>query len=76
MKYNFICDKEKIPLGFIDRVESYNIKINKRTLDNLGEDNNFYPLWSGCGNHLDKSKVELINQSKMKLLLVSDGEAL
>ena len=73
---NFINDTETTPLGFIDRVESYNIKINKRTLDNLGEDNNFYPLWSGCGNHLDKSKVELINQSKMKLLLVSDGEAL
>ena len=76
MKYNFICDKEKIPLGFIDRVESYNIKINKRTLDNLGEDNNFYPIWSGSENYLDKSKVELINQGKMKLLCISDGEAL
>jgi hypothetical protein len=76
MKYNFICDKEKIPLGFIDRVESYGLEINKRTIDNLDDGNNFYPLWSGCGNHLDKSKVELINQGKMKLLCISDGEAL
>ena len=76
MNYNFICDKEKIPLGFIDRVESYGLEINKRTIDNLDDGNNFYPLWSGCGNHLDKSKVELINQGKMKLLLVFDGEAL
>ena len=73
---NFINDTETTPLGFIDRVESYNIKINKRTLDNLGEDNNFYPIWSGSENYLDKSKVELINQGKMKLLCISDGEAL
>ncbi len=73
---NFINDTETTPLGFIDRVESYNIKINKRTLDNLGEDNNFYPIWSGSENYLDKSKVELINHGKMKLLLISDGEAL
>ena len=73
---NFIVDKIDIPLGFFDRVESYDIKINKRTLDSLEEGKNFYPLWSGCGNHLDKSKVELINQGKMKLLLVSDCEAL
>jgi hypothetical protein len=73
---NFILDDINIFMGFFDRVESYDIKINKRTLDNLDIDSNFYPLWSGCGNHLDKSKVELINQGKMKLLLVSDGEAL
>ena len=73
---NFINDTETTPLGFIDRVESYNIKINKRTLDNLGEDNNFYTIWSGSENYLDKSKVELINQGKMKLLCISDGEAL
>ena len=73
---NFINDTETTPLGFFDRVESYGIDVNKRTLSNLGEDNNFYPLGGGSGNHLDKSKVELINQGKMKLLLVSDGEAL
>jgi len=73
---NFIVDDINIPMGFFDRVESYDIKINKRTLDSLEEGNNFYPIWGGCGNHLDKSKVELINQGKMKLLLVSDGEAL
>ena len=73
---NFINDTETTPLGFFDRVEGYGIKVNKRTLDNLVGDNNFYPIWSGSGNHLDKSKVELINQGKMKLLLVSDGESL
>ena len=76
MSYNFIVDETNIPLGFFDRVENVGIKVNKQTLYNLGENNNFYPLWSGCGNHLDKSKVELINQGKMKLLLISDGEAL
>jgi len=73
---NFINDTETTPLGFFDRVESYDIGVNKRTLSNLGEDNNLYPLWGGSGNHLDKSKVELINQGKMKLLLISDGESL
>ena len=73
---NFIVDDINIPMGFFDRVASYNIKINKRTLYSLGDDKNFYPIWSGCGNNLDKSKVELINQGKMKLLLISDGEAL
>ena len=73
---NFINDTETTPLGFLDRVESYDIKVNKRTLDSLVGDNNFYPIWSGSGNHLDKSKVELINQGKMKLLLISDGESL
>jgi len=73
---NFISDTENAPLGFFDRVESNGIKVNKRTLDNLVGDNNFYPIWSGSRNHLDKSKVELINQEKMKLLLVSDGESL
>jgi len=76
MQYNFIVDETNIPLGFFDRVENVGIDVNRRTIDNLDVDNNFYPLWSGCGNHLDKSKVELINQGKMKLLLVSDGEAL
>jgi len=76
MSYNFIFDDINVSMGFFNRVENVGIKVNKQTLYNLGENNNFYPLWSGCGNHLDKSKVELINQSKMKLLLVSDGEAL
>jgi len=76
MSYNFIVDETNIPLGFFDRVENVGIEVNKRTIENLDVDSNFYPLWSGCGNHLDKSKVELINQGKMKLLLVSDGEAL
>ena len=59
---NFIVDDINIPMGFFDRVASYNIKINKRTLYSLGDDKNFYPIWGGCGNNLDKSKVELINQ--------------
>jgi len=75
MSYNFIFDDINVSMGFFNRVENVGIKVNKQTLYNLGENNNFYPLWSGCGNHLDKSKVELINQSKMKLLLVSDVEA-
>ena len=61
---NFIVDDINIPMGFFDRVASYNIKINKRTLYSLGDDKNFYPIWGGCGNNLDKSKVELINQGK------------
>ena len=76
MSYNFIFDDINVSMGFFHRVENVGIKVNKQTLYNLEENNNFYPLWSGCGNHLDKSKVELINQGKMKLLLVSDGEAL
>ena len=76
MSYNFIVDETNIPLGFFDRVENVGIEVNKRTIENLDVDSNFYPLWSGCGNHLDKSKVELINQGKMKLLCISDGEAL
>ena len=76
MSYNFIFDEYNIPMGFFDRVENVGIEVNKRTIENLDVDSNFYPLWSGCGNYLDKSKVELINQGKMKLLLVSDGEAL
>jgi len=76
MQYNFIFDEYNIPMGFFDRVENVGIEINKRKINDLDENNNFYILWSGCGNHLDKSKVELINQGKMKLLLVSDGEAL
>jgi hypothetical protein len=76
MQYNFIFDEYNIPMGFFDRVENVGIKINKKNINDLGGNNNFYPLWSGCGNHLDKSKVELINQGKIKLLLVSDGEAL
>ena len=76
MQYNFIFDDNDIPMGFFDRVSSVGIKINRKEINNLGKNNNFYILWSGCGNHIDKSKVELINQGKMKLLLVSDGEAL
>ncbi len=72
---NFIIDKTDTSLGFLDTVESCGIKINKRTLDSLGEDKNFYTLWSG-DNKLDGTKVELINSGKMKLLLISDGEAL
>jgi hypothetical protein len=72
---NFIIDKTDTSLGFLDTVESCGIKINKRTLDSLGEDKNFYTLWSG-DNKLDGTKVELINSGKMKLFLISDGEAL
>jgi len=73
---NFIRDNEQTYLGWIDNVGSYGIDINRRNIDDLGENNNFYSIWSGCENKLDKSKVELINQGKMKLLLISDGEAL
>jgi len=73
---NFIRDNEQTYLGWIDNVGSYGIDINRRNIDDLGENNNFYSIWSGCENKLDKSKVELINQGKMKLLLVCDGEAL
>jgi hypothetical protein len=76
MQYNFIFDDNDIPMGFFDRVSSVGIKINRKEINNLGKNNNFYILWSGCGNHIDKSKAELISQGKMKLLLVSDGEAL
>jgi|TARA_Y100000310_G_scaffold8830_1_gene9351 hypothetical protein len=76
MQYNFIFDEYNISMGFFDKVEDVGIDVNRRTIDNLDVDNNFYPLWSGCENKLDKSKVELINQGKMKLLLVCDGEAL
>ena len=76
MNYNFIFDKSNTSMGFFNHVENVGIKVHKQTLDNLGEDNNFYPMWSGCGNKLDKTKVELINHGKMKLLLISDGEAL
>ena len=68
MQYNFIFDDINIPMGFFDRVENVGIKINKRKINDLDKNNNFYILWSGCGNHFDKSKVELINQGKMKLL--------
>jgi hypothetical protein len=73
---NFIRDNEQTYLGWIDNVGSYGIDINRRNIDDLGENNNFYSIWSGCENKLDKSKVELINQGKMKLLLIFDGEAL
>ena len=42
---NFIVDDINIPMGFFDRVASYNIKINKRTLYSLGDDKNFYPIY-------------------------------
>lgn len=76
MQYNFIFDEYNISMGFFNKVENVGIEVNKRTIENLDVDSNFYPLWSGCGNRLDKSKVELINKGKMKLLLISDEEAL
>jgi len=79
MSYNFIFDDINVSMGFFDRVRDSGIDISTRIINQLDikpVSKNFYPLWSGCGNHLDKSKVELINQGKMKLLLVSDGEAL
>ena len=77
--YNFIFDDINISMGFFDRVRDSGIDISTRIINQLDikpVSKNFYPLWSGCDNILDKSKVELINQGKMKLLLVSDGEAL
>ena len=77
--YNFIFDDINISMGFFDRVRDSGIDISTRIINQLDikpVSKNFYPLWSGCDNILDKSKVELINKGKMKLLLVSDGEAL
>ena len=73
MHYNFIYDKIHPDMGFFHRVDEVGIKINMKTLDRINvkpESQSFYPLWSG-DNELDKSKVELINQGKMKLLLIS-----
>jgi len=77
--YNFIFEDNNDDMGFFDRVRDSGIQINRKTINQLDTkpvSQNFYPLWSGCDNILDKSKVELINQGKMKLLIVSDGEAL
>ena len=57
-------------------LEDLEVRKTINQLDVKPESQNFYPLWGGCDNVLDKSKVELINQGKMKLLLVSEGEAL
>ena len=77
--YNFIFENDKDYMGFFNWVKEAGIPINRKTINQLDvkpESQNFYPLWGGCDNVLDKSKVELINQGKMKLLLVSEGEAL
>jgi hypothetical protein len=77
--YNFIFENNEDYMGFFDRVRDSGISINRKTINQLDvkpTSQNFYPLWGGCDNILDKSKVELINKGKMKLLLVSDGESL
>ena len=73
---SFITDKSDTSLGWLEIVKSHGIEINQREINDLNKSNNFYPMWSGSANNLDKSKVELINQGKMKLLLISDGESL
>ena len=73
---SFITDKSDTSLGWLEIVKSYGIEINQREINDLNKSNNFYPIWGGGANNLDKSKVELINQGKMKLLLISDGESL
>ena len=76
MKYNFIFDDDNTSMGFLEKVESVDIDVNRKTIKEMGDGLNYYVMWSGSGNNIDKSKVELINQGKMKLLLISDGEAL
>jgi len=66
-------------MGLFHRIQDAGIQISRKTINQLDVkpvSQNFYPLWGGCDNRLDGAKVELINQGKMKLLLVSDGEAL
>jgi hypothetical protein len=76
MKYSFIFDDDNTSMGFLENVRFAGIDINRKSIDNIKDDLNYYVMWSGSGNSIDKSKVELINQGKMKLLLISDGEAL
>ena len=78
---NFVSDEENTSLGFFEKVKSYGLEVKKIswshfTHDLIEDEKYFYPIWSGSHNQLDNSKVELINQGKIKLLLISDGEAL
>ncbi len=76
MKYSFIFDDDNTSMGFLEKVNNVGINVNRTTIDDIKDGLNYYVMWSGSGNNIDKSKVELINQGKMKLLLISDGEAL
>ena len=71
-----IFDDVNTSIGFFAKVKEFGIKIPTTTITELTSDLNYYPIWSGIGNKLNKSKVELINNKKMKLLFVSEGEAL
>lgn len=77
--YNFIYDHINDYMGFFSRVEEAGISVIKKSLEDidlLQSEKNYYPVGDACANQLDKYKVELINQNKMKLIIMSDNEAL
>ena len=57
---SFITDKSDTSLGWLEIVKSHGIEINQREINDLNKSNNFYPIWSGSANNLDKSKVEFV----------------
>lgn len=82
---NFVSDEENTSLGFFENVKSHGLEVEKISWshfthnlfnDLIEGEKYFYPIWSGSNNQIDKYKIELINQKKLKLLFVSDGESL